>query len=539
VADLGVNIKANDEFEKSALATAAALDAIAKQEEKINALSAKLGVSSQKVGAAQKHIAAQNLADEKKLVAEGQARTKAEEEHSAKLKDGAVAFGVFTAGAVAAVAATYELGKSIAEAAFEADKTRRGTAAMINAFTGGNGPEVMKQLDVYADTLGQSIDETRAKFVEFRRAGVNDEVSANLIKMRADLMAIGFTAAQADKEIQPVLSAGHNTAMANYALKAISVHYGNIGDGAKAAAYAISSVEGAQNKIKNAGTEALADMWEEIGPSVGKAANELADFGVELLKSDEGKEAIHGIEAAFKALPGAVKGAIDGIKTAYNFIVDNKASVVAALGVIGVALAVTFGPAVVAAGLAAAAFLAVPLAVTAAAVAIGAGVKAISDNWDTLKDATFGDFVSWGASLVDGLVEGLKGAAGKALDAVTGLAKDVAGGFASALGIHSPSTVFAGYGANTVEGYNKGQEAAISADPPPLQAAAGAAPASSMQPPAIMRQQDSSGGGGGGVNVTIQHLSVQGGGSAEDNARAIRQEFQLLFQAMQLSQGGA
>ena len=61
-------------------------------------------------------------------------------------------------------------------------------------------------------------------------------------------------------------------------------------------------------------------------------------------------------------------------------------------------------------------------------------------------------FIKLGADMVDGLVNGIKTKLGEAVKAVSELGEAVAGKFKSALGIHSPSRVFMGFGDNIAQG---------------------------------------------------------------------------------------
>ncbi|MDH4869808.1 phage tail tape measure protein [Pseudomonas sp. BN515] len=63
-----------------------------------------------------------------------------------------------------------------------------------------------------------------------------------------------------------------------------------------------------------------------------------------------------------------------------------------------------------------------------------------------------GKFNEFGGMLISGLVNGITSALGSARDAVVGIGSSIKGWFTETLGIHSPSRVFMGYGANISEG---------------------------------------------------------------------------------------
>jgi phage-related protein len=64
-----------------------------------------------------------------------------------------------------------------------------------------------------------------------------------------------------------------------------------------------------------------------------------------------------------------------------------------------------------------------------------------------------------GVNLINGIISGLKAAAQGVLDYISNLGSEIASGFAAAVGIHSPSTVFAGFGQNMGQGIIQGLKA--------------------------------------------------------------------------------
>lgn len=156
------------------------------------------------------------------------------------------------------------------------------------------------------------------------------------------------------------------------------------------------------------------------------------------------------------------------------------------------------------------------LAITAAAVgavvltvmglvnAFKAIWKGAVTAWDAIANV---DWKGLGSSIVDGIVNGLKAGASFLVDSATGLADKVKAGFAGALGIHSPSKVFAGFGMNTAEGFASGVEAGSSTATHAVDSMAGAASSAGSQ---------SSGGGRGSAvapSIVVQlNFTVGGGG---------------------------
>lgn len=96
------------------------------------------------------------------------------------------------------------------------------------------------------------------------------------------------------------------------------------------------------------------------------------------------------------------------------------------------------------------------------AIGIGKAILAIQDfaqvflQLGTAIRTTAKDWYASGASLVDGLIEGIKSRLAAVKGAVLNLGATIRDAFKGALGISSPSKVFESYGQNTGEGYERG-----------------------------------------------------------------------------------
>ncbi len=526
---LELDIRSNDAFAKSAYEAADALDVVALKEAYVNKAADKIGdafakaakeaaaigaktetrkgdtaqartKSDEKKGTEDK-TAAKILKTEKKLTEEEKKQKKEREQSVTAMKQ----FGGVIVGAAASAVA---LGASLALIAKNAGESKKEASAMINAFTNGRGPEVLKQLDTLASNLGESFEETRKKFVEFRQGGINTKMSGQLIKLRADLIAVTGSAEAADKQISYITSAadGMFNLQAIARMKQVEKAFGGIGSGAKAAAFNAASLAGAENKIKNVASEKLAALWEKIGPDIGKAANRFADFLTKAIDSDDGKAAIEGIANAFKSVSAAVND--ENLTTGLNVIKS-----------IGMAIGTVFEKSGEAIGY------------VASKVA-----EIFQDNGSVVATATSKagyQGVGYGKSIADGMVSGMKAKSGEVKKASEEMAKDVAVPFAEELGIHSPSKVFEAYGKDTVEGFQRGEVKAMGSDAMPLQQAA-AKPVSEV--PAVRRGEAS---GKGGNSVTIEQLIIESNGDPADIERAVREAFQRVLQAGQLSRGVA
>lgn len=146
------------------------------------------------------------------------------------------------------------------------------------------------------------------------------------------------------------------------------------------------------------------------------------------------------------------------------------------------------------------------VAITAAAIApfvyigvkIGEVIKGFYDLWQEMKTI---DWAATGQALVDGFIGGIK----SGMDRVKGAVKDLGGAaknaLKDALGIHSPSKVFAELGANTAEGYKQGVD--------------GGAPAAAKALDSMAEQPSKGGAGRGSTTISIPiTINVDGGGDA-------------------------
>lgn len=142
----------------------------------------------------------------------------------------------------------------------------------------------------------------------------------------------------------------------------------------------------------------------------------------------------------------------------------------------------------------------------AVGAAVGAALYELASFAYTLGGAfRSGGFAGLGAALIDGLVGGISSGYPRVDAVVTGLANQTAESFRRALGIHSPSRVFAEFGTNISEGVASGvnssaglaESAVGNMVAPPSSAAAGATAGNSfniaeltvMLPPGGTREQ--------------------------------------------------
>ena len=454
--------------------------------------------------------------------------------------------------AIAVVAAT-ALGVAISSAAFEAGKARDSSKGLMQVLTAGNGDKALKLVDKLAGDLGIKFQDARDQFVAFRQAGLDNSQSAALLKLKADLDTVDASGKLSAEAVSKVLEfkgkAGTAEEMALLAKQA-----GVLGNGAKAAAAAQTTLNGALTRLDNTKTKVLEQIFDAIAPSINKAATQVANFVTAFVASERGQKVITAIgnaistvvTVAAKGIPyvaSALETLVDvgqRVVNAYNYVADifRTNSVAAAtasaawtgLKIIGGALAVAIGV-VIAAGIA----LVAPLyaAVAAVAVLTGAIGKGLAALWDFA-----GNMTKIGSAIIDGLIGGIMSKVASLKATVGNIAATVSGGFKSALGINSPSKVFAEYGKHTATGYEQGVNKHM---PEGEDFAANVVPGGSAAPVASAGAAPAggSGGGSGGPLINIENLNVPVGVEPAPFARAIRQELTLMAQLLNLSKGVA
>ncbi len=144
--------------------------------------------------------------------------------------------------------------------------------------------------------------------------------------------------------------------------------------------------------------------------------------------------------------------------------------------------------------------------VTAAFDSIGDSVSSVpgivSDAF-TSAVSTVADFLQAGQNMVQGIADGISNGASNVISAVLGVAKGAVNAAKSALGIASPSKVFAKIGGHTAEGFAGGVD--DGADK------AAQAMGSMVDPPKVNKGGAGAGAGGGGPVTLNLTLNITGG----------------------------
>lgn len=571
---IGVDLQAKGNIASEATKASKAMDQLAASEARVQAIAKSLGTKDVKaVGKALSLVAAGEKKATAKLATEERKNFNREtkyakqkirflttdKENQDKLLKllgpemaGALAEGAELAagfGVVLAASAAVAVGLAIAisKAAFEAGNARDSAQAMLNVLTKGQGEKALEAVDGLAEQLGMKFDVARDSFIKFRQAGLDNKQSAALLKLKADLDSVDPSGALAAQAVSKVLDMkggkGTSEEMALLAKQA-----GVLGNGAKAAAGRFTTLNGAMNSLDNTKTVVLTQIFDKIKPSIDAAAGKVALFLDTFANSTKGQKAVDGISSAISGLADLVAAAVPVVASALETLVTVGEKVYAAyqyvanifqtsttamalasaaftgLKIIGYALAGALGILVAGALLLVAPFVAAAAAIVFLTGAVGTGLGVL---WDLVASLP-----KIGAAVVDGFIQGITSKIASLKATIGNIAGAVSGGFKSALGINSPSKVFAEFGKHTATGYEQGVDKHM---PTGKDFASSVSPGGSAAPVSSPGAVTS----GGGLSVTIENISVPMGVDPEPFARAVRRELSLMLQMIQLSKGVA
>ncbi len=451
--------------------------------------------------------------DREKTKKQVQEITAATVETTAALLASAVASGVLLAG--------------IAAVAFKAAETKRSARAMLDVLTNGRGDKQLAQIDSLAQKLGQDINDTRDRFIEFRRAGLDNKQSAQLVKLRADLLTIEPSGKLAEEAVSKVLAFtspnGRQTAVqaeaAAKAMKLLAKQAHIAGDGSSAVSASLTTVKGAMARLDNAKIKAFEEIGDRIAPALNEAASSVATLVEKFLASKSGRELIDSLVIGITKFAHGV----DDAATLMTRALGNPAVQFAVRG-LGKAIEFT-GDAV---GTLAGGLILLPKIMSEALLALGKAEL---------------EAVNWGKRIVEGLIRGMVETVPKLLDITGNIGVELGKKFASVLKIQSPSLVFKGFGVHISEGLQLGMQANAPsgrdmaermvpqrAELAPVMARASVfaqSPAPIFGPPAAVTSNSTA------PSITI-NLS---GGASEADALLIRREIDNWWQSHQRQQG--
>ena len=568
--EIQVVLAAQDaQFIASTKAASTAMAALAQQEERLGKVAAASGLDQKKFSQSFAKVEKQRAADAKKIEKSKQQDIKKAEQletQASKKKDtqnrqlarvllgrkaliigeatgigkvGVAALELSSALAAGGVAAAALLA-TIGVLAFKTAEVKNNTREMLDVLTHGRGDKALDLVDGLAVKLGQDITDTRDKFLEFRRAGLDNKQSAALLKLRADLLTVDHSGELAGEAVQRVLaftSNGTQTAVqveaASKTMKLLAKQAGVAGDGTRSAAAGLTTVQGALNRIDNDKTKILEQIGERIGPSVERAAQAMAKLADSLLNTKEGKATIDAIATSITKIADAATAAAPIVA---KFIESGKPRGIAAEAYDAAAEVVS-------------AFLEIPKAfidvgsdINAIVNVIGGGVEDAfidvgQDIWKALNAIPAG-VEDIGGQIVDGIVSGIKNAGPKLLAAVEGVGSDIKNKFKNILGIHSPSLVFKGYGLNIGAGLNRGLERSMPDGgemgrrmlPAPAQLNQGVQSIIQAQAAPIFGPRNAP------AEKPTLVINITGGATEEDEAKA-RRAFERWWRGVQQQQG--
>lgn len=438
---------------------AAAAETLAHAETLEEVASAQAGV----VKAVNKNIAAQKKLDAIRKKA-GKEQQKVNKARKKAFKEGIK--GLTSMGsAVAALGVVGVIGAAVAKTvqwASEVGKTERNMKNVLNILTKGRGEEALAVLTSEASFLNISVGDATDSFKKFRTAGADNTVAVMLLRLQEGIKAVGGTAEEAEAATNKAFKKIQAGEDALKAIEKVAEPWGKgVADGSIAASVGLKTVDG---RLKAAGLR-----WEELSKKAAVPITEaLLDFSDIALGVPDDLRAIGlSIEQAFTGVP----------------IVDATGAVVGFEGGINN----------------------IP----------GAVADAVSDMASSIA-TTVSDWASAGADALSGFIDNFD-----LVGSVTSMAGDAIASVKSAFGSKSPSTVFAGIGADVGTGFTMGVE-----DTPPPALPIPLTPALAAEAAPV--------GGGSSFEVTI---NVEGGADAENTARAIRREVVSAFNQFGFSGG--
>lgn len=366
---------------------ASAARAKEKEEAKAAAAIAKLN----KKGEAE--VKAQTEKRTKNAAKAGQAAAKSSGKASAAVGAFGKAAAAAATVAVAGVAAVASGLNKIGENKIARDNIR----AMLNQLTHGRGDEAFKKLDTLARNLGKSTEEVATDFRDFRKKGLDNLNSAALIKLKADLEAVGVQGDDVAKAIDKTANAIMAGGDAGKEIAKTAKEFGAIGDGSNAAAKSVGTVEGAFNSLKRMFDDVLGNLGDEFGPTIVELVGTVKEaFGS--IDPATAASAIKNVKAALLGLKPVIKAVASGVEF-FMGVFNSVADLIQGKGILFNTLKEIWQD----------------LGTTAADVA-----GAVSGAWTTLTDA-----IGSAVDAVTGFVKGL-------IDSVTGIASSIGGALKSA-----------------------------------------------------------------------------------------------------------
>lgn len=441
-----------------------------------------------------------------------------------------------------------EFGKGVVEATLLRDKAE----ALGDTLSGGRGVQVLELIKQQAIRTGQSFTELQQATFDARDAGLSFKEAFKLNLIRADIIASGRSAKEADAAISKTLSdikSGSKTAADG--MSELKEKFNVAGDGAKAAEKATKTFAGVLGRLKEAGglvfdkiAEKLKPLLDKMSPKITKWLDEFTEKGgpaeqiidkvvsgietlieVTMIAAELIGPFWEGLKVALAPLGAMIDAIGEALGKAFG---EDKASTMKVLEVVAYALGIAIGVAVGSAVMFVAILGAIAATVVAPAILIGLLVEKLFE----LGSAA----VSAGSELIDGLVNGIRNGVGRAVQAAKELADKVKSTIKDALKISSPSKVFAEMGGNVATGFAKGISGGTSE-------VAGAGRQLAIAPANAAAAGGGGAGGSNAINLTI-NVGAQPGATKADGEQLalglvpiIRREVVSFFEGRALEAG--
>lgn len=548
--------KAVEKYKGAAAGTDAkfsALGDVSKQVASMRKLQAAERAAIEKPRMLAAKAAAKAQADrERAFKAQGAANFKSEQQDKKALGVTLGIVGAVTAVGTAALAAAVKVGQitaSLVGAVAEAHATREAVLGMLNVLGSTNAPKTLENIDKLSLQLGMSLQDGRDRFLALGKAGKTAREAASILKMRADLIAVGNSAEMADAKLKPVLDSASGGATAE-ALRAVGKEAGVAGAGVLAANKRLNTFEGFVTRLKQAPARIFDQLAKSAGPSLDAIGTKLNKAMDSLLESDEAKAAVgavvsglgklldiastlaplvvplfKGFAEGIKPIGAALGPVVTAIGKAFGGDSTSKMQTAEKIGkALGVAFTIVAGAigAVVAVG---AVVIGSFVAVGAAAAALGLGIGTLIGKAAILAvglpsligsainrakaylDLLIDSATNTGSQFIAGLVGGINSGVGSVVEAVKNLAARAKGAITSALQIKSPSKVMQKLGGHISGGLAKG-----------ITGGQGSVEAASGRLATVSASGASGGGGGGGpMSITI-NVTAGPGATKQDGA---------------------
>lgn len=489
---------------------------------------------------------------ERAFKAQGAANFKSEQQDKKALGVTLGIVGAVTAVGTAALAAAVKVGQitaSLVGAVAEAHATREAVLGMLNVLGSTNAPKTLENIDKLSLQLGMSLQDGRDRFLAFGKAGKTAREAASILKMRADLIAVGNSAEMADAKLKPVLDSASGGATAQ-ALAAVGKEAGVAGAGVLAANKRLNTFEGFVTRLKQAPARIFDQLAKSAGPSLDAIGTKLNKAMDSLLESDEAKAAVgavvsglgklldiastlaplvvplfKGFAEGIKPIGAALGPVVTAIGKAFGGDSTSKMQTAEKIGkALGVAFTIVAGAigAVVAVG---AVVIGSFVAVGAAAAALGLGIGTLIGKAAILAvglpsligsainrakaylDLLIDSATNTGSQFIAGLVGGINSGVGSVVEAVKNLAARAKGAITSALQIKSPSKVMQKLGGHISGGLAKG-----------ITGGQGSVEAASGRLATVSASGASGGGGGGGPMSITLNVTAGPGATKQDGA---------------------